>query len=144
MTDQQEVIDSPRGWVASHIRDYVETDGKKGHMWKGAPTLLLTTKGRKTGKLRRTALIYGRHGDGYVVVASIGGAHKHPLWYLNLQSDPVVEIQVGWEKMTGRARTASPEEKPELWAQMVEVWPDYENYQKKTDRQIPVVIIDPE
>jgi len=138
------VIDSPRGWVASHIRDYVETDGKKGHMWKGAPTLLLTTKGRKTGKLRRTALIYGRHGDGYVVVASIGGAHKHPLWYLNLQSDPVVEIQVGWEKMTGRARTASPEEKPELWAQMVEVWPDYENYQKKTDRQIPVVIIDPE
>lgn len=140
----QEVTDSPKGWVASHIRDYVETDGAKGHMWKGVPTLLLTTRGRKTDKLRRTALIYGRVGENYVVVASIGGAPKHPLWYLNLVADPAVEIQVGAGKMKARARDASEDEKPALWVQMAEIWPDYNNYQKKTDRQIPIVIIEPE
>lgn len=138
-----EVIDSPTGWVAKHIRTYVESDGAKGHHWNGVPTLLLTTRGRKSGKLRRTALIYGRDGDRYLVVASLGGAPKHPLWYLNLLEDPDVELQVGSERIRGRARPATPEEKPRLWQQMVEIWPAYARYQEKTEREIPVVVVDP-
>jgi deazaflavin-dependent oxidoreductase (nitroreductase family) len=106
------------------------------------PTLLLTTRGRKTGKLRRTALIYGRDGDRYVVVASKGGAPDHPTWYLNLDADPEVQLQVGAEKFTARARTATAEEKPALWRRMAEIWPDYDNYQAKTGREIPVVILE--
>lgn len=139
----EEVFDSPTGWVAKHIKEYVESDGEKGHQWQGAPTLLLTTRGRKTGKLRRTALIYGRDGDNYVVVASIGGAPKHPKWYLNLVGDPEVELRVGPEIMSGRARTADGSEKVRLWREMTKIWPQYDRYQEKTDRQIPVVIIEP-
>ena len=112
------VVDSPVGWVNQHIRGYVESDGEKGHRWRGVDTLLLTTRGRKSGKLRRTALIYGRDGDRYVVVASKGGAAKHPQWYLNLATDPEVSVQVGAEKFTARARTAGAEEKPALWRTM--------------------------
>ena len=108
----EEVVDSPTGWVAKHIKEYVETGGEKGHTWQGVPTLLLTTRGRKTGKLRRTALIYGRSGDSYVVVASIGGAPKHPKWYLNLVANPEVELQVGPDLKSGRARTADPKKGP--------------------------------
>jgi deazaflavin-dependent oxidoreductase (nitroreductase family) len=104
VTSDDQIFDSPTGWVAEHINDYVATGGKRGHLWKGVPTLLLTTRGRKTGALRRTALIYGRDGDSYVVVASIGGAPKHPEWYLNLVADPEVRLQVGAEIMAGRAR----------------------------------------
>jgi deazaflavin-dependent oxidoreductase (nitroreductase family) len=138
----EEVVDSPTGWVAQHIRSYTESDGETGHIWRNVPTLLLTTRGRRTGKRRRTALIYGRDGDSYVVVASLGGSPRHPLWYLNLVADPRVELQVGAEKFAGTARTASEKEKPRLWQQMSEIWPDYPRYQQKTKRQIPVVIID--
>lgn len=143
MTSDDQIFDSPTGWVAEHINDYVATGGKRGHLWKGVPTLLLTTRGRKTGALRRTALIYGRDGDSYVVVASIGGAPKHPEWYLNLVADPEVRLQVGAEIMAGRARTTDGDEKKRLWRQMAQIWPQYDKYQEKTDRLIPVVVIDP-
>ena len=143
MANQEPVFDSPKGWVARHINDYVETDGRKGHLWQGAPTLLVTTRGRKTGKLRRTALIYGRDGDSYVVVGSEGGAKKHPLWYLNLRAEPKVDVQVGPDLFSGRARTANQEERARFWPRMAEIWPDYNNYQKRTSREIPLVIIEP-
>ncbi len=141
MTD--EVYDSPTGWVNRHIRQYVETDGRKGHRWHGVSTLLLTTKGRKTGKLRRTALIYGEDDGRYLVVASTGGGDRHPAWYLNLVAEPEVEIQVEAKKLQARARTADDDEKPVLWEKMAEIWPDYDKYQARTDRTIPVVILDP-
>lgn len=138
-----EVHDSPSSWVADHIQKYVETDGEQGHIWNGVPTLLLTTKGRKTGELRRTALIYGKHGSSYLVVASKGGADDAPAWYLNLSANPEVQLQIGPEVLNARARTATEEEKPELWSRMAEIWPDYDEYQTKTQRPIPVVVLDP-
>lgn len=137
-----EVHDSPAGWVNDHIKKYVDSDGAEGHLWNGVPTLLLTTRGRKSGELRRTALIYGEHGSSYLIVASQGGADTHPAWYLNLSADPEVQVQVGAEKFSARARTATEQEKPELWAKMVEIWPAYEDYQTKTARPIPVVVLD--
>ena len=100
-------------------------------------------RGRKTGKLRRTALIYGQDGPNYILVASQGGAPKHPLWYLNLAANPEVELQVGADKLRGRARTATPEEKPRLWQLMTQLYPPYVGYQEKTEREIPVVIVEP-
>lgn len=143
MPDHEPVLDSPTGWVREHIQRYLETDGQSGHEWRGVPTLLLTTRGRKTGQLRRTALIYGRDGDNYVIVASRGGSPNHPSWYLNLSADPEVEVQVNAEKFTARAHTASPQEKDRLWPLMASIWPDYEKYQTKTDRVIPVVVLEP-
>ena len=143
MTGQDELTDSPTDWVADHIRSYVDSDGEQGHEWNGVQTLLLTTRGRRSGKLRRTALIYGRSGDSYVVVASKGGAPEHPNWYRNLVEDPTVQVQVGPDKLTARARTATADEKPALWRTMTSIWPDYDNYQTKTDREIPVVVLDP-
>ena len=137
------VTDSPTRWVAKHVREYLETDGRKGHRWNGVDTLLLTTRGRTTGKLRRTALIYRRDGGGYVVVASNGGSKGHPNWYLNLDADPNVSVQVGDERFDATARTATAREKPRLWREMVSTWPDYERYQRKTERDIPVVILEP-
>jgi deazaflavin-dependent oxidoreductase (nitroreductase family) len=141
--NKEQVFDSPTGWVRSHIQDYVESGGKKGHLWRGYPTLLLTTRGRKSGKLRRTALIYGRDGNNYLIVASQGGAPTHPNWYLNLVENPEVELQVGADKLAVRARTAAPEEKPRLWQLMTKIYPQYANYQDKTSRDIPVVILEP-
>src|SRR5690348_13158887 len=92
---QEEVFDSPTGWVSDHIKGYVESGGEKGHDWRGVPTLLLTTRGRKSGKLRRTALIYGKDGENTIVVASRGGNPHHPAWYLNLMDNPEVTVQIG-------------------------------------------------
>lgn len=142
MNPEEEVFDSPTGWVARHVRSYVETDGRKGHRWSGVKTLLLTTRGRRSGKLRRTALIYGEDGDRYLVVASKGGAKKHPSWYVNLVEHPEVQLQVGGERFPAQARTASPEEKPRLWRLMTSIWPEYDRYQARTDREIPVVILE--
>jgi len=139
---QEEIVDSPTGWVATHIRRYVETDGKQGHMYNGLPALLLTTRGRKSGKLRRTALFYGQDGDRYLLVASNGGARDHPAWYRNLVEHPEVELQVGAEKFAGRARTATAAEKPALWQQMAAIFPHYTTYQAKAGRDIPVVIVE--
>ena len=140
--EHEEVFDNPKGWVAAHIRRYVESDGRRGHRWSGVHTLLLTTRGRKSGKLRRTALIYGRDGDRYLVVGSVGGAERHPSWYVNLVETPEVEVQVGADKFTARASTATPGEKPTLWRLMASMWPDYDRYQARTKRDIPVVILE--
>jgi deazaflavin-dependent oxidoreductase (nitroreductase family) len=142
MTQSEEVFDSPKGWVAKHVLRYVETDGRSGHRWGGVDTLLLTTRGRSSGTLRRTALIYGRDGDRYLVVASQGGSDTHPAWYLNLVANPEVELQVGADKFVARARTAAAKEKPRLWRLMASIWPEYNRYQTRTDRDIPVVILD--
>jgi deazaflavin-dependent oxidoreductase (nitroreductase family) len=142
MGTREEVVDSPSSWVAKHVRAYVESDGRVGHEWRpGVHTLLLTVRGRKSGKLHRTALIYGRDGDDYLVVASRGGSPTHPSWYLNLVDNPDVEVQVGAETFNARARTATAEEKPRLWRTMASIWPDYDNYQTRTDRDIPVIIL---
>jgi deazaflavin-dependent oxidoreductase (nitroreductase family) len=141
MSSPEEVSDSPTRWVAQHIRRYVESEGKKGHEWRGVHTLLLTTRGRRTGKLRRTALIYGRDGDRYLVVASNGGSKKHPSWYLNLADNREVEIQVGAERFAARALPATPEEREKLWPLMASIWPEYNRYQVKTERDIPLVIL---
>jgi deazaflavin-dependent oxidoreductase (nitroreductase family) len=126
-----------------HVARYRETGGEEGHDWQGTKTLLLTTIGRRSGEPREHALIYGRHGDDYLVVASKGGAPQHPGWYLNLQANPEVEVQVGDERFPATARTATAEEKPELWKIMTAEWPAYDEYQTKTDREIPVVVLTP-
>jgi deazaflavin-dependent oxidoreductase (nitroreductase family) len=126
-----------------HVSRYVETDGREGHEWvNGTHTLILTTTGRKSGRKISTPLIYGRHGDDFLVVASKGGADQPPAWYLNLQANPDVEVQVLADRFPARARTATAEEKPALWRQMAGIWPDYDNYQRKTERSIPVVILE--
>lgn len=125
-----------------HVKRYVETDGEEGHDWQGTTVLILTTKGRKSGESRSTPLIYGRSGDDYLIVASNGGAAAHPTWYLNLDDEPAVELQVKGDRFKARARTAAEEEKPELWETMVGRWPSYADYQKKADRQIPVVVLE--
>jgi deazaflavin-dependent oxidoreductase (nitroreductase family) len=139
---EQEPVDSPTGWVASHVRRYIETDGKDGHIWRGAPTLILTTLGRRSGKPRRLALIYGQDGDRYVVVASKGGARQHPEWYLNLRANPEVQVQVLGDRFQATARTATPEERAVLWPRMATIWPAYEAYQAKTERVIPLIILE--
>ena len=143
MGADEPVLDSPTGWVARHVRRYLASDGADGHEWQaGVYTLLLTTRGRRSGQRRRTALIYGRDGDRYVVVASVGGSPRHPAWYLNLTEHPEVEVQVGPDRFPARARTATPEEKPRLWSLMTSIWPAYEGYQRKTRREIPVVVLE--
>ena len=139
-----ELTDSPVDWVAEHTRRYLETGGEEGHEWRpGVPTLLLTTTGRKSGVKRRTALIYGRDNADYVVVASKGGTPDHPAWYLNLEADPEVEIQVLDSVLPATARTVTGEERERLWALMRQIWPAYDEYQTKTDREIPVVVLTP-
>ncbi len=139
----EEITDSPTDWVAAHIRDYVESKGEIGHDFNGYATLLLTTRGRRTGTLRRTALIYGRHHDDYLIVASNGGEPKHPAWYLNLTADPMVTLQVGADSFQARARTATTTERPALWQKMTELFEPYINYQMGNDREIPIVILEP-
>jgi deazaflavin-dependent oxidoreductase (nitroreductase family) len=127
-----------------HVRRYRETDGEEGYLWNGVPALLLTTTGRRTGEPRTSALIFGRDGDDYLVVASMGGMPQHPAWYFNLTANPQVEIQVRGDRMSAQARTATSDEKPRLWQIMRELWPNYDQYQSRTDREIPVVVLTPE
>lgn len=126
-----------------HIRKYEETDGEVGYLWNDATCLVLTTTGRKSGEPRKFALIFGRDGDDYLLVASKGGAPEHPGWYLNLEANPEATIQVKADKIAVTARTATPEEKARVWPIMLEQWPYYDEYQQKTDRDIPVVILTP-
>jgi len=126
-----------------HVRRYQETDGEVGYWWNGAPTLLLTTTGRRSGEARTTPLIFGRDGDDYLVVASVGGMPTHPAWYLNLVDDPSARIQVKGEHVDVVARTAEAEEKSRLWRIVNDVWPNYDAYQERTDRVIPVVVLSP-
>jgi deazaflavin-dependent oxidoreductase (nitroreductase family) len=128
---------------AEHVRAYRETDGELGHDWKnGSSILLLTTTGRRSGEERTTPLIYGRSGDDYLLVASKGGWPVPPAWYQNLTEQPEVEVQVLADRFTARARTATAEEKPAMWQEMVSHWPAYDEYQGRTDREIPVVVLE--
>lgn len=126
-----------------HVRRYEETDGEVGHEWKeGVPTLVLTTTGRKTGQERKFALIYQEVDGNAVIVASKGGAPNHPGWYLNLVEHPEVGVQIKADKFKARARTSSGEERAKLWEKLAAVWPDYNSYAEKTDREIPVVVLE--
>ena len=138
-------------WISKHLARYLATDGADGYLWDASlgggtgmvPTLLLTTIGRKSGQELTMPLIFGRHGPSYVVVASKGGAPAHPAWYLNLEANPSVRVQVKGEKFTARAHTANATERAQLWPKMVQIYAPYELYQTKTDRQIPVVVLTP-
>jgi deazaflavin-dependent oxidoreductase (nitroreductase family) len=142
MEKEEPIYNNPQGWVRSHIQEYVDSDGQQGHLWRGITTLLLTYRGRKSGKLRRTGLIYGRDGVNYVVVASNGGAPNHPQWYLNLLENPEVDVQVVADKFTAHARTATPEERQRLWPVMSKIFPQYDHYQAIASREIPLVILE--
>jgi deazaflavin-dependent oxidoreductase (nitroreductase family) len=133
---------SPRPWFQDHVERYLATDGEDGHEWQGVPTLLLTTHGRRSGEPRTLPLIYGRDGDRLLIVASRGGAPAHPAWYLNLLADPNVEVQVKDDRFRATAHTAGPEERDRLWKTMTGIWPDYDVYQTRTSRQIPVVVLE--
>jgi deazaflavin-dependent oxidoreductase (nitroreductase family) len=125
-----------------HVRAYRETGGEQGYHWRGTTILLLTTTGRTSGAERTTPLIYRGDGDRWVVVASKGGSPEHPGWYKNLQADPEATIQVKRDVIQVRARTASGEERARLWELMSEVWPAYRDYQRRTEREIPVVVLE--
>jgi deazaflavin-dependent oxidoreductase (nitroreductase family) len=141
--DGEQVFDNPRGWVADHIRRYVESGGAKGHRFYGHDALLLTTRGRRSGTLRRTALYYGRDGDRYVLVGSNGGSRRHPAWYHNVKANPDVGVQIKGERFTAHARPATASERPRLWELMTTVFPTYAQYQEKTRRELPVVVLEP-
>jgi deazaflavin-dependent oxidoreductase (nitroreductase family) len=126
-----------------HVRRYRETDGAEGHVWReGATILLLTTTGRKTGLERTTPLIYDFDDGKPVIVASKGGAPRHPYWYLNLVADPQVEAQIKGERFVAKARPTEGEERERLWRQMNRMWPHYDEYQQRTERVIPVVVLE--
>jgi deazaflavin-dependent oxidoreductase (nitroreductase family) len=137
------------GWIQDHLKRYIATNGEDGYLWDAAlgggkglvPTLLLTTVGRKSGLELVLPLIFGKFGEDHVVVASKGGAPTHPAWYLNLQANPEVRVQVKADKFTARAHTADAAERAALWPKMVEIYAPYAQYQTKTDRQIPVVVL---
>ena len=142
--EDKKIVDSPTEWVADHIRRYVESGGEDGHIWRGVPTLLLTTTGRKSGMLRRTALIYGIDGSDYVIVASKGGHPTNPLWFENLVDDSNVEIQVGPQIIRAQASVITDESRYQrVWDQMVTVWPGFNEYREKTSRLIPLVALTP-
>lgn len=127
-----------------HIQRYLQTGGEVGYLWNGVPTLLLTTTGRKSGEPRTHALIFGQDGDDYLVIASMGGAPRHPQWYLNLAANPDAQIQVRAERLPVTAHTARPPgERARLWNVMTGIWPNYDTYQTRTDREIPVVVLSP-
>ncbi len=138
------------GWIRKHLTRYLETDGEDGYLWdstvgggKGMiATLLLSTTGRKSGETLTIPLIFGENDDAYVVIASKGGAPRHPAWYHNLMADPNVSVQVKADRFEARARIAEGEERERLWSMMNEIYPPYDEYQAMTDREIPVVVLD--
>ncbi|MGH7099747.1 MAG: nitroreductase family deazaflavin-dependent oxidoreductase [Stellaceae bacterium] len=139
-------------WMVAHANRYLSSGGAEGHLYKvtppgrpemTVPALLLTTTGRKSGERFIFPLFYGETGASYFVIASKGGAPQHPGWYRNILANPQVEVQVGTVKMAARARTATGEERARLWKKALEFWPPYADYQKKTAREIPVVMLDP-
>jgi len=136
-------------WIQNHVRQYLESGGKEGHMWDSSvvggpgplPTLLLITTGRKSGTKQLVPLIYGETEGGFVVVASKGGAPEHPGWYRNLVADAKVEVQVGTERFRAKASTVEGPERAKLWNTMLAIYPPYDAYQKKTERKIPIVVL---
>jgi F420H(2)-dependent quinone reductase len=133
------VLQNPADWVAEQSRRYEESGGTEATDMNGSPCLLMDYQGRRSGKWHRTVLIYGRDGDDYLVVASKGGADEQPLWYLSLQEHPEVHLRVLTERFTARAETLPPQEKARVWPHLLDVYAPYEDYQHKTDRDIPVV-----
>jgi deazaflavin-dependent oxidoreductase (nitroreductase family) len=126
-----------------HVDRYRATDGEEGYDWqRGTTILLLTTRGRKSGAERVTPLIFRPHGDAYLIVASRGGTDTPPGWYVNLKAEPDVQVQVRGEVFRAHARDATPDEQPDMWRKMAEVWPDYDAYQERTERKIPVVVLE--
>jgi len=126
-----------------HVFLYQASGGRIGGRFKAAPVLLLTTTGRKSGKRRTTPLLYGEDAGRYVIVASVGGAPKHPAWYLNLRADAAAAIQMGGRTLAVHAETAAPEERARLWTVMTQMYAPYDDYQAKTSREIPLVILTP-
>jgi deazaflavin-dependent oxidoreductase (nitroreductase family) len=126
-----------------HVRQYLATDGAVGHEWNGVQTLVLTTTGRRSGEPRRSAMIYGTDGDRFVVIASNGGSPTHPAWYRNLADDPTAEVQVRAARIPVRAQIATGDERPRLWSVMTGIWPNFDVYQSRTSREIPVVVLEP-
>ena len=127
-----------------HVKRYEETDGVEGYDFgdHGAEILILTTVGRKSGVERKNALIFREVDDAYAIVSSDGGAEANPGWHFNLEADPNVKVQIKADRFAARARVATDEERARIWPLMTEVWPDYDNYTKKTDRQIPIVVLE--
>jgi deazaflavin-dependent oxidoreductase (nitroreductase family) len=125
-----------------HVDRYEATGGEEGHDWRGTTTLILTTKGRKSGEPRKNPLIYQEHEGDYLIVASKGGWPQPPAWYLNLEANPEVGVQIKGDVFRARARTAEGEERERLWKMMNEIWPHYDEYQTKTTREIPVVVLE--
>ncbi len=125
-----------------HVRVYRETGGEHGYEWRGAHILLLNTIGRKSGEERTMPLIHQVDGDRWVIVASKGGWPEHPAWYQNLEANPDVTIQVKDEVIPVHASVVEGEERARLWSLMTDVWPDYDSYQERTDREIPVVVLE--
>jgi deazaflavin-dependent oxidoreductase (nitroreductase family) len=136
----EEVFDNPTGWVAAHIRSYVQRDGR----FNGRDSLLLTSRGRRTGRLRRTALYYGRDGDRYVLVATAVRGGGHPSWYLNVLASPAVVLQVRTDSFAALAKPAEASERGRLWELMVGVFPKYAAYEREAGRELPVVVAEPQ
>jgi deazaflavin-dependent oxidoreductase (nitroreductase family) len=134
---------SPAEWVRTQVEKYEATGGKEGGELQGKPVVILTTRGRNTGRIRKAALMRVEHDGRYAVVASMGGAPKHPVWYLNLLADPVVTLQDGDRVHDMRARVVTGDEKQAWWQRATAVWPAYDEYQTKTTREIPVVVLEP-
>jgi F420H(2)-dependent quinone reductase len=130
-------------WARTQAERYEATGGAEAGDLRGKPVIVLTSVGAKTGNLRKTALMRVEHDGVYAVVASLGGAPKHPVWYYNLRKEPHVELQDGPVKRDYRAREVTGEEKATWWARALEVWPEYAKYQAKTERQIPVFVLEP-
>jgi deazaflavin-dependent oxidoreductase (nitroreductase family) len=126
---------------SEHVRIYRETAGERGYHWRGTTILLLTSTGRRSGESRTTPLIHRTDGEDWIIVASKGGAPAHPGWFENLLADPEATIELKGEEVPVRARAAEGEECERLWSLMAEVWPAYDDYQAKTEREIPVVVL---
>lgn len=130
-------------WVAKQVDEYESSGGTSGLLLMGKPCVVVTMRGRRTGKVRKAAVMRVEHGGTYAAVASKGGDPKHPGWYHNLLADPHVTVQDGTEHHEMRAREVTGDEKAEWWARALEAWPHYDEYQQKTDRPIPVVLLEP-
>ena len=130
-------------WARKAAENYEASNGTKSNLLRGRPVIVLTSVGAKSGKLRKTALMRVEHEGDYAVVASLGGAAKHPVWYYNLKAEPHVELQDGAVKLDYLAREVDGDEKAIWWERAVETWPDYAKYQTKTKRQIPVFVLEP-
>ena len=143
MTLTGEYAPSTARWAREQAERYEASDGAEAADLRGRPVIVLTSVGARTGKLRKTALMRVEHAGVYAVVASLGGAPKHPVWYYNLKAHPLVELQDGPNKRKYVAREVDGDEKATWWERAVDAWPDYAKYQTRTERQIPVFVLDP-